>query len=232
MKIRRKKYEAFTLLEVMIASVMGAFIALVALGSLRTVTAAKQLVAENSSASDELTFAARRIHTDLVNLYRDGDRSSVKLVGTIEQDDYGLANNIVFRTVSMTRARPADTESDVYEVQYFLRRDDEGSALARRYCPIVGIEQQDESLGGILTIIAEDIIEFDLQYFDGSSWLDEWLETETELPQLVQITIVADTGNDRKDEERSEKDLMARSFLVSFPRMPVAVDSKEQKAGG
>ena len=116
MKICRKKYEAFTLLEVMIASVMGAFIALVALGSLRSVTAAKELVAENSSVSDELTFAARRIHADLINLYRDGDRSSVKFIGTIENDDYGPVKNIIFRTVSMAKARPADAESDVYEV--------------------------------------------------------------------------------------------------------------------
>jgi len=226
MKIRRKKHEAFTLLEVMIASVMGTFVALVALGSLRTVTAAKQLVAENSSLSDELTFAARRIHTDLVNLYRDGDRSSVKFVGTIEQDDFGAVKNIVFRTVSMTKARPEDTEGDVYEVHYFLRRDDEGSVLARRYCPIVGVEEQDESLGGILTIIAEDIVEFDLQYFDESSWVEEWSETEAELPQLVQVTMSAGTGDE--DEDKSEKDLITKSFLVSFSRMPVPVDSKKK----
>ncbi len=221
MKIRGKKCEGFTLLEVMIASVMGAFIALVALSSLRMVTAAKELVSKNSSVSDELTFAARRIRTDLANLYRDSDINSVKFVGTIEQDASGPVKNIVFRTVSMTKARAAAIESDVYEVQYFLRRDGEGSVLARRYCPIVGVESQQESLGGILTIIAEDITGFDLLYFDGSSWYDEWPETERELPQLVRITIAA--GADDGDE--TGKNLMAKSFLVSFPRMPVPVNS-------
>ena len=216
-----KKHKGFTLLEVMIASVMGAFIALVALSSLRTVTAAKELVSENSSVSDELTFAARRIRTDLANLYRDSDISSVKFVGAIEQDASGPVKNILFRTVSMTRARPAAVEGDVYEVQYFLRRDDEGSVLARRYCPIVGIESPEESIGGILTVIAEDITGFDLQYFDGSSWYDEWLETEKELPRLVKVTIAA--GADEGDE--TGKNLIAKSFLVSFPRMPVSVDS-------
>lgn len=212
MKTCRKKQKAFTLLEVMIASVMGAFIALVALGALRSVTVAKQLISDNTSAADELSFAVRRIHTDLINLYRDSDRSKVKFIGTIEEGDFGPVKNIIFRTVSMIKARPAATESDIYEVQYFLRRDEDGSVLLRRYCPIVGSEDDTETTGGILTVIAEDIIDFDLQYFDGTDWLQEWSENSP--PQLVEVTITF--GRDPE----SKKDILTKSFIVGFPRMP------------
>ena len=96
------------------------------------------------------------------------------------------------------------------------------TVLARRYCPIVGIESLEESTGGILTVIAEDITEFDVQYFDGSSWYDEWPETEGELPQLIRVTIA--TGADEEDE--TGKKLMVKSFLASFPRMPVSENSE------
>ena len=82
----KREKTGFTLVEIMAATVIGGFIAIVALGVLRTVTSAKEMVYSDTNATDELRFAARTIRNDLTNLYRDQSRQSVKLVGDIKPD--------------------------------------------------------------------------------------------------------------------------------------------------
>ena len=206
--------KGFTLLEVMAASMIGAFIALVAVGTLRTVTAARERVNNNVTVADELRFAVNMMRTDLMNLYRDIDRNSIKFDGTIEETNYGLVRSLTMRIVGTAKARANQPEGDIYEVQYLLSRDDENSVLLRRLCPIVGIEEDIETQGGMLTTIAENILDFDIQYFDGTEWLNEWPVEATDLPGLVQVVLTA-----ANSQEAEEKDLVNRSFIVSFPRM-------------
>jgi len=206
----------------MVASVIGAFIALVAVGTLRTVTSARERVNNNVTVADELRFAVNMMRTDLMNLYRDADRNNVKFVGIIEETDYGPARNLTMRIVGTAKARADQPEGDIYEVQYFLRRDDDKSVLLRRLCPIVGIEDDAETQGGILTTIAENIIDFDIQYFDGSEWLNEWPRDTKELPPLVQVILTA-----ANSQEAEEKDMVNRSFMVNFPGM---AELEEQEA--
>ena len=213
MKYNRGK-RGFTLLEVMIASVMGTFIALVALGTLRTVTTAKAMINDNTTVADELRFAADRIYTDLMNIYRDVDTRNVKFVGTIEDDGYGPAGNLTMRIVGGIKARASEPESDVYEVQYFVSRDGENSVLMRRLCPIVGVEDDTETQGGILTAIAENIIDFDLQYYYEGQWWSEWSTEQGSLPSLVSVSLAAAGEN-----ATNEQDVMTKSFIVNFPRM-------------
>ncbi len=214
--------KGFTLLEVMAASMIGAFIAIVAVGTLRTVTAARERVNNNVTVADELRFAVNMLRTDLMNLYRDIDRNSIKFVGTIEETSYGLVRSLTMRIVGTAKARANEPEGDIYEVQYLLSRDEDNSVLLRRLCPIVGIEEDIETQGGMLMTIAENILDFDIQYFDGTEWLNEWPVEATGLPGLVQVVLTA-----ANSQEAEEKDLVNRSFIVSFPRM---AESDEQEA--
>ena len=61
-----------------------------------------------------------------------------------------------------------------------------------RYIPDL-ITQQYEDLEprGILTVIAENIAAFEVQYFDGEEWSDEWPEEMQAIPELISISIVA-----------------------------------------
>ena len=209
------KQKGFTLLEVMVASVIGVFIAMVAVGTLHSVIRAKELVNDNTAAADELRFAANMIRNDLANLYRDKDRNSVRLVGTLEETKGGLITSLTMRVVSSVNARFSEPEGDVYEVQYYLQKNEERAVLMRRVCPIVGIEDGSETLGGILTPIAENIMAFDVQYYNDTEWLMEWPVEQTELPKLVEITLTASASRDV-----SEKDVINKSFVVHFPRLP------------
>ena len=183
------KRTGFTLVEVLVASTIGVFIAMVSVGALRAIMASAEMVDSNINAAAEVRFAANMISRDLQNLYNDGNIENTKFIGTVEpleQDNY--TSYLVFYTTGRTKARIDQPEGDLYEVEYYLMQEGETSSLMRRLWPN---PHEDLEPGGILTIIAEDIAAFEVQYFDGEEWSEEWPEEMQALPDLVSISIVA-----------------------------------------
>lgn len=214
----------FTVVEVLVASVIGAFLALVAVGTLRAVSASAEMIDNNISTSSEARFASRMVARDLMNLYRDKDLEKAKLVGLAQETGGDVVSCLSFYTVGRTKARIDQPEGDVYEVEYYLLKEQEKRALMRRMWP-----NPDEDLtpGGMLTAIAEDIDVFEVRYFDGEDWQLEWPEEMKSLPELVEVTIVA--------SRRSRADMVVESFIVNFPRSPwrkaAITESTEEEEG-
>jgi len=128
------------------------------------------------------------IARDLVNFYRDKNYANTRFIGTIEDlDDGTSASHLLFYTVGRTKARIDQPEGDIYEVEYYVVKDEEQSALMRRLWPNPHIELEP---GGILTAIAENIEIFNIRYFDGEEWLEEWPEESQSLPHLAEIMLV------------------------------------------
>ena len=199
----------FTLVEILAASVIGAFIALVAVSALRTVSASAEMLDSNISTSSEARFAAQTVARDLTNLYRDGSVKETKLVGQARKTGGGFSSYLCLYTVGRTKARIDQPEGEVYEVEYYVRQKDERRGLMRRLWP----NPDKESMpGGILTLIAEDIDVFEVQYFDGEDWQLEWPEEMRSLPEMVEVTIVA--------SRETRADTAFESFMVNFPRAP------------
>jgi len=198
----------FTLVEVLVASTIGAFIALVAIGALRAVTTSAMLVENNINAAAELRFAANMIARDLMNLYRDPNYANTRFIGLAEESEQGYNSYLIFYTVSRTKARNGQPEGDVYEVGYNLVRDEEESVLMRRYWPYPVKEETE--LHGILTVLAEDIDIFQIRYYDGEEWSYEWPEEMEVLPQLVEVNIAA--------RQQGKAKPISESFMVNFVR--------------
>lgn len=204
-KLIYSKKAAFTLIEILVASIIGTFVAVIAVGALRAAAVSAQMVDENIETASEIRFAAGKIALDLVNLYRDKDIKNIKFTGTIEEVSGDFVNRLVFYTVSRTKARANQPESDVYEVEYFLVKEEEKSFLMRRVWPNPDREAEP---GGILTVLAENIDIFEVRYFDGKQWQDEWdLERKT-IPAMVEVTLAA------KGPEQTE--FTIESFIVNF----------------
>jgi type II secretion system protein J len=199
----------FTVVEVLVASVIGAFLALVAVGTLRAVSASSEMIDNNIVTSSEARFAARMIARDLMNLYRDNDLQKTKLVGLVKEIGGRRTSYLCLYAVGRTKARMRAPEGDVYEVEYSLQIKDEKGVLRRRLWPN---PDKDAVPGGMLTAIAEDIDMFEVAYFDGEEWQLEWPEDMRSLPKLVEVTIVA--------SRRGREDSALESFVVSFPRSP------------
>ena len=176
-------------MEVLVASTIGSFIALVAVGSLRVIIGGSEAVTNNINSAAEIRFAARTIGRDLVNVYRDDDSANIRFIGTVEDmEDGSSASHLLFYTLGRSKARFSQPEGDIYEVEYYLAKDEETSVLMRRLWPNPHEELEP---GGILTVIAEDIEMFDISFFDGEEWAQEWPEEMESLPHLAEITFVA-----------------------------------------
>jgi type II secretion system protein J len=220
------KRTGFTLVEVLVASTIGVFIAMVAVGALRAIIASAEMVDRNINAAAEVRFAANTIARDLQNFYNDDDIENTKFIGTVEpleRDSY--TSYLVFYTIGRTKARIDQPEGDLYEVEYYLMQQGETMVLMRRLWPNPSKELEP---GGILTIIAEDIAAFEVQYFDGEEWSDEWPEEMQALPDLVVVSIAA------KQSGRSNPPV--ESIIVNLARSESAdvsiLDSSGTITGG
>jgi len=203
----RLQKSGFTLVEVIVASTIGAFIALVAVGTLRVISTSAEMLDNNIDVAAEVRFASKIIAADLMNLYRDSSLENTKLVGTVGQTTQGSISCLTLYTVGRTKARVDQPEGDVYEVEYYIIRDEEKSVLCRRLWPN---PDKDTPPGGILSVIAENVDDFQVRYFDGQEWQNEWPEEMQSLPELVEVSIQA--------ERRNRADVATEFFIVNFPR--------------
>jgi len=202
------KNTGFTLVEVLVATTIGTFIALVAVGALKAITTSAELLNQNINAAAEVRFAARVIARDLINLYRDRNKENTEFIGTAEQSGQVSNSYLLFYTVSRAKARVDQPETDVYEVEYYLLKDEKKSVLCRRLWPNPDKENEP---GGILTVIAEDIDVFQVRYFDGEEWFDEWPEEMQTLPLMVEVNIVS--------KQLRPGTAATESFMVNFARL-------------
>jgi len=197
----------FTLVETLVASTIGAFIALVAVGTLRAVTGSTETVDSAITTAAEVRFASNTIGRDLINLYRDKNKTNTKLIGTVIESGQGNISYLILYTTSRARARVGQPEGDIYEVEYYLMQDEAGSRLMRRFWPN---PNQEYEPGGILSVLAEGIEVFEVRYFDGEEWSNEWPEEMQTLPKLIEVNIVGGQAN--------QWGLIMESFIVNFPR--------------
>jgi len=202
------KRTGFTLVEVLVATTIGAFIASIAVGSLKVISTSAEIVDENIKTASEVRFASNMLRRDITNLYRDSDIRNMKFVGMVLESGERTASVLTFYTIGRTKARISQPEGDMYEVEYYLLKDGDESYLMRRLWPNPDPNQAEP--GGILTVIAEDIDIFEVRYFDGQDWSDEWPEEIQTLPELVEVSIAA-----IRPERRGSA---VESFMVNFAR--------------
>lgn len=215
------KKTGFTLVEVMVAVTIGAFIMVVAVGTLRAITSSAEMVETNISAAAEVRFAMNLINKDLVNFYRDENIENTKLIGTTEESSEGNVSFIVFYTVNRMKARADQPEGDIYEVEYSLLREGERSLLRRRLWPNPNEEYVDER-HGIEAVIAEDIDVFEVRYFNGEEWTNEWPEEMEVLPQLIEVSIVG--------KQQSKGTYAMESIMVNLTRSVTATSATSESS--
>jgi general secretion pathway protein J len=186
--------KGFTLIEIVVASVLGALIAVTAVAALRGVTVSREKLNRISNASAEIRYAANMIRTDLENVYRDRSASRMKLVGMTDENLSIAASRVTFYAVSSAKARPQLPEGDVYEIEYFVMSGTSQTALCRRVWP-----NPDENTepAGVVTTVAQDLLNFEVRYYDGQNWQWEWPEGQN-LPEMVEVRLAV-KGEDNKE---------------------------------
>lgn len=229
--MRRRSYKGFTLAEVLVASTISAFVTLVAVGALKTVSDSAQLVTRSGEATAEVGFAARLLARDLANLYRDPNPRQMRLIGASQGSDESPTAFLRFYAVGRAPARVGQPEGDVYEVEYLLKEAEaletgpdepaRGSVLLRRLWPNPDTETEP---GGTLVQIARNIDAFQLRFFDGLEWTGDWPEEMEAIPQLIEVTLA--TLGPEGGEPTVEM------FVVNFARLAGGSAPPDAGTGG
>ncbi len=209
MNIQYNKQSGFTLLEVLVATIIASFVAVIAASSLRAVSINKDQILYHSQASSELKYITNLIKQDLNNIVRDNNVNNINFYGEQSMLEGFASSKLVFRTINTIKARPTGIEGDVYEVDYSMESNGENFTLIRRLWPN---PDATEPPGGVITIISQNILSFEVQYFDGQDWLSEWDREMTSLPTMVQVTLMLKTPE--------TNDVLQSNFTVYFSRWP------------
>lgn len=210
----RTRQSGFTLVELMAASVITAFIAMVAVGGLVSVTSARSSLDEVTGVMDELRYVADLIRQDMANVSRSTQEPLFE--GMLEESGTLTLPRLRFRTIGTVKARSAQPEGDLYEVEYLFFEGSDGKALlSRRVCPVVGIEQdRQQTAGGVLTQLSEHISFFGVRYFNGVEWTSVWPVEQQTLPLLIEISLAS-----RVVEKNGKEKVYAKQVIVTFPRI-------------
>ena len=221
---RRRSRRGFTLAEVLAATTIGGFVALVAVGSLKTTSSSASAVQDRSDRAADLRFVARQVAMDLANVYRDAEPNQMKLVGGLESSGFSEQSYMTFWTIHHDKVRDGQPEGDLYEVEYYVTHKDERALLMRRAWPH---PMRDVEPGGVLTVLSDQVDLLSVQYFDGQKWAGEWPETAQQLPLMVEVRLVGQAPEGTVPFQES--------FLVTITPTAVAqaqtVQASSEEAG-
>jgi hypothetical protein len=161
------------------------------------------------------------------------------LAGLFVGEDVAFSNLQDADTLSFysTAYQPKENEiaSNVILVQYGLETDYERDQIVLKRFTTKNIltptlVEPDEE------VIGRDIAGFDIQYYDGTSWLDAWDSSEqnSTLPWGVRITIaILDENRSRFSQNDDPYRYFSRIFMLPFANQEVqAGDGTQQAAGG
>jgi general secretion pathway protein J len=203
----RTTSKGFTLVEVLVASTIGAFVSLTAVGAFMAFTESADYVEDKTDQAAELRLVANLLGADLANLYRDKSFRRMKLVGGMDSSDTQHPCDLTFYTVSRANARTGQPEGDVYEVEYYIAQTEDKSLFMRRRWPN---PHEEAEPGGLLTVLSEAVTQFQVRFYDGEQWLEQWDQTQRTLPLLLEITLVS--------QQEGHKEPLTEYLFINFPR--------------
>ena len=207
-KKRKSKPRGFTLVELLTASVIGGFVAVIAVGGLHAIGTGRDKLEDHADAAAELRYVESVIRRDLSNIYRDSDDTQRRLVGMVKEEGDRLTSRIVFYTTRWSPVREEGIEGDVCEVDYGLMEDQEGWGFYRRLWP-----NPDERMepGGVVRRVSERVTAFGVRYHDGKEWRLDWPEKQQQLPRMIEVGLAV---------ESEPGSVLESQFVMNFSRWP------------
>jgi hypothetical protein len=141
----------------------------------------------------ECSLAARRAMDAIVGALRNVRRDPLPriplVVGRAGGPD-GSETRIDLQVISDARVRREGAESDQYECSFSLAK------LPGRRLPALlcrrdhGLDEHPDQ-GGIVSVVAEGIIDLSFEYYADKRWREDWPASEPRSPEAVRVRIAA-----------------------------------------
>ncbi len=211
MNPKYKYHCGFTLVEVLLATIIGTLVAMVALGIFHAVSRNWHKQQRQTELLVHGRYAMKLMRDDLANFYRSQMPERMKLQSSTGKIQAAQTDRLVFFTVSRIKSQKDSAEGDLYEVEYFLEKQmDEPIKLIRRYAPV-----DDDAIGnrdGSRIEISKHIHTMRFEFFDGKQW-SAVHQQSSKPPRLIRITLGLTDPEDR--------DISVEiSQIVSIMRLP------------
>ncbi|MCA9580239.1 MAG: prepilin-type N-terminal cleavage/methylation domain-containing protein [Myxococcales bacterium] len=207
----RKKRQAMTLIEVMVAMAIVAIVATLLWAGFSQTLHNKKRVEEVADRFHAIRMALDRIQRELSMSFVSAHVNANSQLATVKTafvgKDHSGSDRIDFTSFGHRRLFRNARESDQNEISYFLAPDPENRSkkvLARREQNRI---DDDPRKGGKVQVLLSDVLAFNLEYLDPQSheWLREWDTTQitgqpNRLPSQVKITVTIPDILDPSDE--------------------------------
>ncbi|MBN1764510.1 MAG: prepilin-type N-terminal cleavage/methylation domain-containing protein [Sedimentisphaerales bacterium] len=214
-----KRDRGFTLVEILLAAILGALVVVVALAMFNRVSQSRSMMTYYSEVGAHGRYGLNRIRTDIANFYRNVEPDKMKLEGIKAVRDGFAADRLIMYVVSDEQERAGEPESDIYEVEYRLCRDRSNNKLfLGRRCGAVK-EERSGNAGGVLVPIADYISALTFEYSEnGRDWFNQW-QNPNKLPRLVRVSMtLSDPAGRRPDLVISQEMSLEPLPVVTFSR--------------
>lgn len=202
---RRASQRGLTLLEIMVSLGIIALIATLIYGALDGMSKSREGLSRIGDRYHQGRTALSRITRELQSAYISAQvplNPALVTRGTVFAGrDSGHEDRVDFTAFAHRRLKRNAHESDQCELSYFMARDPDVPGkmdLVRREDPQIDL-QPDK--GGTVLVVAEDVAEFDLRYFDPvtQQWTESWDTLQASgqfgrLPSQVKVSLVLNHG--------------------------------------
>lgn len=202
---RRRGMSGFTLLEVILASLVTAIISAALFGSMSVAFKARDSAARQLADKADTRAAIDTIRRDLLAIPQPTGLTAGPMVGIDSFIGSGAdADYLAYSTAGGTRALDEDElGTGLEQVVLFLTEDPDDPALN------LLIRSSTRNALGTTTpeptqqVLARRVVSMSLRYYDGSSWLDEWdsADLDNDLPLAVELALVLRPQPEKGDED-------------------------------
>jgi general secretion pathway protein J len=223
----RRSQRGLTLLEIMVSLGVIALIATLIYGALDGMSRSREGLSRIGDRYHQGRTAMSRITRELqsafVSLHVPINPAFITRSTVFLGKDSSREDRIDFTSFAHRRLGRNVHESDQCELSYFTSRDPNVAGkidLVRREDPTIDL---DPAKGGAVLVVAEDVAEFDLRYFDpvAAQWTDSWDSSQMtgqlgRLPSQVKISLVLNRGPGDKPIRFATKVPIQMQLPLSF----------------
>lgn len=190
-----------TLLEILVSISILAVIGLLIYGAFDSMSRGRRGEAMRSERAhqgrDAIGRIVRELQSAFLSLHNPQNPALITRTTAFIGQSGGNYDRLDFVAFAHRRFERDAKESDQCEIGYFVVRDpevtDKMDLVRREQTPI----DADPKRGGVVNVIAEDVLEFDVRYLDPVTglWIEQWDTTQVtgqpgRLPLEIKVTLV------------------------------------------